>query len=88
MSNRLPVKKQASDILQLPSNELFLAFLVCNRAGRFASRLAGSLALTTAAFCSSLLQVCTVQSFDVFHFLTSLTIFSSAVDSQHAANGS
>ena len=46
-----------------------LAFLVSNRAGSFACRLAWSLALTAAAFCTGFFKICAVNSFDMFHYV-------------------
>ena len=45
------------------------AFLVCNSAGSFASRLAGSLAFAAAAFCAGFFKICVVNSFNVFHYV-------------------
>ena len=44
-----------------------LALLICNTTAGLASRLAGSLALATAAVLSALAQVAGFDSSDVFH---------------------
>lgn len=53
---------------------LVLALLVCNGAGGLACRLAGSLALATAALSSGFFQIAFVQSLYVFHFKSSFPI--------------
>jgi hypothetical protein len=49
-------------------------FLVCNGAGSFACRLAGSLAFAAAAFCAGFFKICIVNSFDVFHYVILLKV--------------
>ena len=48
-----------------------LALLVCNAAAGLASRLAGGLALATTAILSTVAQVTSFNSLDVFHGFTS-----------------
>ncbi len=45
------------------------AFLVCNRARCFASRLARCLTFAAAALCSRSLECCIIECFDMFHVI-------------------
>lgn len=48
---------------------IVFTFLVCNSAGSFASGLTGSLAFAATALCTGLFKICSVNGFDVFHYV-------------------